>query len=643
MEKLRQWFKEKPFESLFWLVLAAGAILRLYDFSAWSLSNDELSALNRLRFNSVREVIQYGIRPDGHPAFTQLLLYFWTMVFGLNPFWVRLPFVLAGIASIWLVWRVGKEWFHEPAGLFSALFLAVLPYPILYSHLARPYSFGLLFTLLTALFWGRYFLLKQNQPGILAGFALSAVLGMYTHYFSFMMSGLFILAGFLFITRQNWKSYLISLGAILLMYLPYTGIFLHQLSLGGVGGEQGWLDKPHWDWIFDFIYFALGSSAFHLILLLSFVVVFLLWIYSKELRITRMQWLSLGLFFLPFIVGFVYSVKINPVLQYSVMLFAFPFLLLFFFSFFEKIKPVAGIILTLAGIVGGSWVALEAATPYRNAQFADFKGCAKTYMEWENKYGADSIFLSSAINHPYYLEYYFTNAHRKSPSIFVLESKNGQELADLASTLRSCKLPYFAYIRLKPAPVVIPDVIRETYPVILDHKDFAGQAEAWLFARDTSLKGLALPQPVSRFFCDFEQADEKFGVNAANLDTIAYAGKYSLKMTPEMEWGPGIKIETGEAELRFPSRVKVKVRAMADSTLTDTPVIITITDRFGKQYVWFSGKLEHYLIPGQWGTAFLTADLPHPSSINDELKVFIWNHDHRNLWIDDFSIEFYKR
>ncbi|MGC8864389.1 MAG: glycosyltransferase family 39 protein [Bacteroidales bacterium] len=643
MEKLRQWFKEKPFESLFWLVLAAGAILRLYDFSAWSLSNDELSALNRLRFNSVGEVIQYGIRPDGHPAFTQLFLYFWTMVFGLSPFWVRLPFVLAGIVSIWLVWKVGKEWFHEPAGLFSALFLAVLPYPILYSHLARPYSFGLLFTILTALFWGRYFLQKQNRPGILAGFALSAALGMYTHYFSFMMSGLFILAGFLFITRQNWKPYLISLGAIFLMYLPYTGIFLHQLSLGGVGGEQGWLDKPQWDWIFDFIYFALGSSAFHLILLLSFVVVFLLWIYSKELRITRMQWLSLGLFFLPFIVGFVYSVKINPVLQYSVMLFAFPFLLLFFFSFFEKIKPVAGIVLTLAGIAGGSWVALEAATPYRNAQFADFKGCAKTYMEWENKYGADSIFLSSAINHPYYLEYYFTNAHRKSPSIFVLESKNGQELADLASTLRTCRLPYFAYIRLKPAHVVIPDVIRETYPVILDHKDFAGQAEAWLFARDTSLKGLALPQPVSRFFCDFEQADEKFGVNSANLDTLAYAGKYSLKMTPDIEWGPGIKIETGEAELRFPSRVKVKVRALADSTLTDTPVIITITDRFGKQYVWFSGKLEHYLIPGQWGTAFLTADLPHPSSINDELKVFIWNHDHRNLWIDDLSIEFYKR
>ncbi len=643
MEKIRLWIKEKPYEFFFWLVFAAGAVLRLYDFSAWSLSNDELSALNRLRFDSVGALIQNGIRPDGHPAFTQLFLYFWTAVFGLSPFMVRLPFVLAGIASVWLVWKVGREWFHEPAGLFAALFLAVLPYPMLYSQLARPYSFGLLFTLLTALFWGRYFLLKNEKTAVLAGFALSAALGMYTHYFSFMMSGLFVLAGFFYVSRHNWKPYLLSILAIVLMYLPYTGIFLHQLSLGGVGGEQGWLAKPAWDWIFDFIFFALGSTAFHLILLLGFVVVYLLWIYSKQERIGKTQWLSLLLFVLPFAIGFVYSIKVNPVLQYSVMLFAFPFLLLFIFSFFGKIKMpvVAGFV--LLGLAGGSWVAVDAATPYRNAQFADFKGCADAYMEWEKKFGADNLFLASAINHPYYLEYYFNNAGRKAPPIFVLESKNGGELADLAANLRTCSAPYYAYIRLKPAPVVIPDVIRETYPVVIDYKNFAGQAEAWLLARDTSLRGISLPKPVSRFYCDFEQADEAFGVKAENLDTIAFSGKYALKMTPEMEWGPGIKISTGQAELRFPSRVRVKLRAMADSTLIDTPVIITITDQFGKQYVWFSGKLEHYLIPGQWGTAFLTADLPHPSSINDELKVFLWNHDHRTLWIDDFSIEFYKQ
>jgi len=28
--------------------------------------------------------------------------------------------------------------------------------------------------------------------------------------------------------------------------------------------------------------------------------------------------------------------------------------------------------------------------------------------------------------------------------------------------------------------------------------------------------------------------------------------------------------------------------------------------------------------------------------LGDELKIFIWNKDHRNLWVDNFSIEFYK-
>jgi len=641
MERIKNWITRHPYDALFILVILAGAVLRLYDFSCWSLSNDELSALNRLRSDSFSELIQNGVRPDGHPAFTQVFLYYWTAIFGLQPFWVRLPFVLAGIASIWLVYAIGKQWFNAATGLYASLFIAVLPFTILYSQLARPYSFGLLFTLLTAYFWGRYFLLHHYGWGTLAGFALSAAFAMYTHYFSFMMAGLFILAGFLFISRDNWKGFVISIATIFLLYLPYLNIFLFQLSLGGVGGAQGWLTKPKWDWIFNFFYYAFGLSAFHLLLLLAFLTIFMVW-YVKNTHIRKIQWVLLAIFLLPYLIGFVYSILVNPVLQYSGLLFAFPFLLLFLFSFFDDDRPVVSSIFVLVGLIGGSWVALDKTDDFRNSQFADFKACTSVYMEWENKYRKDSITLTASINHPYYLEYYFHNAHKNPPQIIVLESKQGRELADLVQILEQSRTPYFAYFRLKPAPIEIPDVIAGTYPVLLDYRDYFGQAEAFLFAKDTSLKGIPKPKPISNFYCDFEGDDELFGVRISNLDTICCSGKYAMHLRPEMEWGPGIKITTRQAELRSPSRVRIKVEVLTDSTLIDSPIVLTLTDQFDKQYIWLSGKLENFLTPGKWGTAYFTADLPHPYSLGDELKIFIWNKDHRNLWVDNFSIEFYK-
>ncbi len=641
MEKLKVWIGQHPYDAIFVLIILVGAVLRLYDFSHWSLSNDELSALNRLRFDSFSDLIQNGVRPDGHPAFTQVFLYYWTTIFGLQTFWVRLPFVLIGIASIGLVYAIGKQWFNAATGLYASLFIAVLPFTILYSQLARPYSFGLFFTLLTAYFWGKYFLFHRHGSGIIIGFSLSAALAMYTHYFSFMMAGFFVLASFLFLSRENWKGFLISLLIIFLLYLPHLNIFFDQLSLGGVGGAEGWLGKPKGGWIFDFFYYAFGSSAFHPLLLLAFLTVFLVW-YTKDIHITKIQWVLLAMFLLPYLLGFLYSIIINPILQYSSLLFAFPFLLLFFFSFFKADRLLVSSIIVLLGLTGGSWVAVDKADDYRNSQFADFQACAAVYMDWENKFQRDSITLTTAINHPYYLEYYFYNARKNPPKITVLESKRGRELADLVQIIEQCRTPYFAYLRLKPAPIDIPDVIAGAFPVLLDYKDYHGQAEAYLFAKDTSLKGLPQPKPISRFYCDFEEENEVFGVNAASLDTICYDGKYAMHLPPEIEWGPGIKITTRQAELRSPSKVKIKVNVLADSTLVDSPIVLTLTDQFGKQYVWLGGKLENFLTPGKWCTAYFTANLPHPNSLNDELKIFIWNHDHRNLWIDNFSIEFYK-
>ncbi|MFB6257840.1 MAG: hypothetical protein ABEH38_04025 [Flavobacteriales bacterium] len=73
------------------IILGVGVFLRFDTLASVSLGNDELSALQRTRFDSFPEMIQKGVIPDGHPAFVQSFLYVYTgLVLRLpDPFPVR--------------------------------------------------------------------------------------------------------------------------------------------------------------------------------------------------------------------------------------------------------------------------------------------------------------------------------------------------------------------------------------------------------------------------------------------------------------------------------------------------------------------------------------------------------------------------
>ena len=116
---------------LFGVIIFIAAILRLVCLTGFSLSNDELSALGRLEFKNVYEVIEKGIKPDGHPAGVQLFLYFWTMIFGNGEFAVRLPFALFGIGSVVLLFYHCKTWFNNNTAMFASLYICCIAISII--------------------------------------------------------------------------------------------------------------------------------------------------------------------------------------------------------------------------------------------------------------------------------------------------------------------------------------------------------------------------------------------------------------------------------------------------------------------------------------------------------------------------------
>ena len=92
-------------KTLFWLLVIIGAALRIG--SLWGgLSHDEISAILRLDFNKFSDVIDYGVRGDGHPAGVQVFMWLWSRIFGTSAIAIRFPFLLMGIASLFLIHNI---------------------------------------------------------------------------------------------------------------------------------------------------------------------------------------------------------------------------------------------------------------------------------------------------------------------------------------------------------------------------------------------------------------------------------------------------------------------------------------------------------------------------------------------------------
>jgi uncharacterized membrane protein len=374
--------KAIPVFYLIFLILGSLAVrvLFLQDFS---LSNDELSALNRLQFDSLKHLFSYGILPDGHPAGAQVLLYGWTSLFGNSPLSVRLPFLLLSNLAPVFAYLLAKRSANLYAAILFSSLIAFLPFTVLYGMLARPYGIGLSLILAAAWLWHSILFKTQEEQQahwrwITLGLLWS--LSAYFHYFAALSAAVMALSGLLFIKRSTRLHYLLAMLLAVVIFLPHLGITWHQLGHGGVGS---WLSKPTSHWIWEHLFHFFNESQ---ILLYALGVILLL--LGGEIK--KWEWKRVPLFLvyfawflLPFLAGYIYSIQVDAVLQHSVLIFSTPFLVLALLYFlpirensFNLISSFLFTTLLLAMLLY-----IKPLKP--NRHFADFESVANDMMEWQ--------------------------------------------------------------------------------------------------------------------------------------------------------------------------------------------------------------------------------------------------------------------
>ena len=336
------------------IILFIAAVIRFWHWPEMQFHHDELSALMRTRFQSFDELIENGVWVDGHPAFTQVFLWIWTALLGYNPLLVKLPFILAGVVSIYLVYYLAKQLFNFKSAFVSGSLMAVLQYSVIYSQWARPYAFGLLFML--AAF---YFLLKysdENRKISLLGFSVMAAITAYTHYFALLQ--VILLSGLWFLFRLNRNQriwFLVSSLLAFAFWLPHLNLTLHHLSLGGIGD---WLKVPKPDYWIELLSFSFHYSWF---LVLPFILAIAVYVlkarFNRSVLLT--QFLLLGSWILSYLIIFFYSTEVSALMHFGTMLFTFPSLVLVIGSVFESFDKAFAKIAMLFTLVFGIQTLVE--------------------------------------------------------------------------------------------------------------------------------------------------------------------------------------------------------------------------------------------------------------------------------------------
>ncbi|MFA5022558.1 MAG: glycosyltransferase family 39 protein [Patescibacteria group bacterium] len=172
------------------LILALAAILRLGNLTSADVITDE----SLIAFRSIG-LIDFLASPnqttpwewfsDGsipawaklsfhdHPPLVFWLQHFTFKIFGQNLLALRLPFVLAGVLSVYLIYLLGKKLFSEKAGLTASFLLAICSYHVWVSRIGLQESIVIFLTLLTFyLFLKNLEDKKHWQWGIALGLAL---------------------------------------------------------------------------------------------------------------------------------------------------------------------------------------------------------------------------------------------------------------------------------------------------------------------------------------------------------------------------------------------------------------------------------------------------------------------------------------
>lgn len=615
---------------LLWILILLGTLLRFYAPTQIPMMNDELSALSRLQFDSFGELIEKGVKVDGHPAGIHVFLYFWTALFGENnDFVIKLPFLLMGVASLPLAYILFKRWFNSTVALFIVAYIATLQYPIMYSQIARPYISGLFFGLAMVWFWtvALFDSNKQQKWQYWTGFTFSASLCCYNHYFSLLFAFIVGCTGLFFMRRNTIKPYFISLLCIVLLFIPHLQVFLAQLKTGGLS----WLSIPQNDFILNYLTYILQYNYVSYAFILTAFILGVLKPQFSKFQIIAFVW-----FFLPIAIGFFYSIYVKPVIQFSVLLFSFPYGLALVFSFYkEQSSFFKGIILSCIAAINIGVLVYERQhySVFYKQYFKEFATQTQAFAS-QHKPKYFDIMLAG---YTQYLDRYFKHYNPDLSYTSFVDWNVGR--FDFRKKMATQTTPYFICGNI---PLEYIPVVREYYPYLI-YKDFGFIYEYYIFSKIKPKK--EVHDVLFSETLDFEKPQPHWH----SPPPIFYDSlrQYVSLLDSTQEWGPTFEAPLTDLSPDRHSFIDIGIDFNLLQQTNHQGCITLGIYQTNKTVLWLETPIAQYRDTAStdgWQRAYwsirLTDSFKNQNDIHDcYIKVFFWNKAKRPIALDNFMVQ----
>jgi uncharacterized membrane protein len=589
---------------ILWGILLVAAVLRFYDYFNIPFTHDELSALFRTQFDSFSELIEKGVKTgDTHPPAIQVFLYYWVKLFGTSEWVVKLPFTLFGLLSVGLIYLIAKKWYNETVGLISAAFLASIQYMVIYSQTERPYISGLFFSLAMVYFLTQ--LIQNPEKNFYknsAFYILFASLCAYNHHFSLLFVAITGLTGLFLIQRKYIVKYLINASVIMILYIPNIPIVLYQMKIGGV---EGWLAKPHNDFIINYLSYIFQYSIISIFLVAGLVI----FGFVKRAKMNdKLLLVSVLWFLLPFLIGFFYSKYVNAVLQYSVLIFSFPFLFFILFGHLKKQKPLINITIVAIILTINIFLLINERKHYTLFYNSPY---VKILEDHETAQREHENVVSFVDSHRKITQYYCDKIPVQSP-FFVIDSLNEKQL--IALVKEQVKTADYLYLGAFSSnlPNTVP-IIQDYFPRIEWQNNYLS-GTTYLFSKEKRNRTDTI---------HFSEAEPLF-TDSSNMYSCSFSKPF---------------YEIIYSQYNF---IDISVKVLVPENYNDIVLVASLEDKKGNIH-WGGSSFDKYISDddiGQWITIHHSVKLSdiYLKKNNITFKTYIWNKGNRNFTVKDFSV-----
>ncbi len=182
------------------------------------------------------------VAEDVHVPLYHELLHWWRSVVGDSVYSARVLSLIFFLAAIPAIYLLGATIYGPATGLFAAFLFLLSPFMNWYASEIRMYTIFAFMAILNQYFFVR--LLRQDADSAWVGFGITAVIGIYVHYFFFL---LLAAEGLFFLLRRNrfgphaLSRMLIIAGVVALSFAPWVAYVLYE---GQAQNQQPQLPIP---------------------------------------------------------------------------------------------------------------------------------------------------------------------------------------------------------------------------------------------------------------------------------------------------------------------------------------------------------------------------------------------------------------